>query len=104
MRVCVCVHLCVCMCVCVYVCHYPSCMFVPQGYVYVPETNNDMIVSLVCNKFRARVSEELVVSGALSLCVRVCVCMYVLYVVMYVVMHVCLYTPAENPPPPSRCR
>ena len=32
-----------------------------QGFVYVPTSSNDMIVSLVCNKFRARVSEELVV-------------------------------------------
>lgn len=33
---------------------------VKEGCVYVPDTKNEMIVSLVCNKFRARVSEELV--------------------------------------------
>ena len=32
-----------------------------QGCVYVPEISEDMMVSLVCNKFRARVSGELVV-------------------------------------------
>lgn len=31
-----------------------------NGYVYVPKNKDDMILSLVCNKFRARVSEELV--------------------------------------------
>jgi len=34
---------------------------IAQGYIYVPETKDEMIVSLVCNKFRARLSEELVV-------------------------------------------
>ena len=33
-----------------------------QGHVYVPKTKDDMILSLVCNKFRSRISEELVVS------------------------------------------
>ena len=34
--------------------------------MYVPE-NKDLIVSLVCNKFRARLSEELVVSESARL-------------------------------------
>ena len=44
----------------------PSLIPPPQGYVYVPEGKDDMILSLVCNKFRARVSEELVVSHVTS--------------------------------------
>jgi hypothetical protein len=32
-----------------------------QGYVYIP-TNSPSIVSLLCNKFRSRLSEELTVS------------------------------------------
>ena len=32
-----------------------------QGYVYMP-TNSPSIVSLLCNKFRSRLSEELTVS------------------------------------------
>lgn len=32
-----------------------------QGFAYIP-SSNEMIASIVCNKFRARLSEELVVS------------------------------------------
>jgi DNA primase large subunit len=31
-----------------------------DGYVYVPKNKDEMVLSLVCSKFRARVSEELV--------------------------------------------
>ncbi len=34
---------------------------IPQGAVYIPFNNEDMITRLVCNKFRQRLSEELVV-------------------------------------------
>ena len=33
----------------------------PQGFAYVPCKETEMISSLVCNKFRARLSEELLV-------------------------------------------
>ena len=33
-----------------------------QGFVFIPESNQELVVSMVCNKFRARLSEELVVS------------------------------------------
>ena len=38
-----------------------NCLHLTKGYVYVPEITEDMMASLVCNKFQARVSEELVV-------------------------------------------
>lgn len=42
----------------------PSCDLCPsQGYAYVPHSCAEMVVSLVCNRFRARLSEELVVSA-----------------------------------------
>jgi len=33
-----------------------------QGIAYIQENDTDKIASLVCNKFRARISEELEVS------------------------------------------